>query len=64
MNVMKERIFDKDKMSNVKKANQYFVDLPNLLANDLLVKMTKKMFEAHYLINLNIYIYQKFSFTS
>ena len=38
-------------MSNVKKANQYFVDLPNLLANDLLVKMTKKMFEAHYLVN-------------
>ena len=47
----KERIFDKHKMSNVKKANQYFVDLPILLANDLLVKMTKKMFEAHYLVN-------------
>ena len=42
MNVMKERIFDKHKMSNVKKANQYFVDLAILLANDLLVKMTKK----------------------
>ena len=42
MNVMKEIIFDKDKMSNVKKANQYIVDFPILLANDLLVKMKKK----------------------
>ena len=44
---MKEIIFDKDKMSNVKMANQYFVDLPILLANGLLVKMTDRYIDRY-----------------